>query len=177
LFANSSHAAGEINSNNKWHLTRCEDKTENEIDRRLCRRMIDGRVLIHRAADDQRPIRKSSLGNRRRGQPHGLVRNKKNVFIIRPAFRVVLFLVGVFGESLPQLTAAATVHLEVTSVLAKVLGDIILVGVEIGDDNSLAEGGGHKGQQQKKGCALSNHSPVEVSAKIEQNAFPDPADG
>jgi hypothetical protein len=60
-------------------------------------------------------------------------------------------------------------HLGVALVLAKVLGDRILVGVEIGDDHSLAEGGGQKGQQQKKGCALSEHAPVEVLAKIEQN--------
>ena len=128
--------------------------------------MIDDRVPIHGKTCDQRTIRECGLGKKRNVKPCDVIRNKENVFIVQPAFRVVLLLVGVFGESFPQLAAAAAVHLGVALVLAKVLGDSILVGVEVGDDNSLAEGGGQKGQQQKKGCALSKHAPVEVLAKI-----------
>ena len=131
-------------------------------------RMIDGGVAIHGSARNQCAIGKKSLGDSRRIEFRHFPFDKKDLFIVHPAFGVVLFLVGVPGQPLPQHTTATAMHLGITPVLAKIFGYIILVGVKIGDDHSLAEGGSHKGQQQYKGCALSKHALVEVSAKIRQ---------
>ena len=131
-------------------------------------RMIDGGQTIHGSSRNQRAIGKKSLGDNRRNEFRHFSFDKKDFFVVHPAFGVVLFLVGVPGQPLAQHTAAAAMHLGITPVHAKILGDIILVGVEISDDHSLAKGGSHKGQQQYEGCALSKHALVEVSAKIRQ---------
>ena len=130
--------------------------------------MIDNGATIHGTTRNQYAIRKKSLGDNGRYEFRHFPLDKKDFFIVCPAFRVILFLVGVLLQPLPQHTAAAAMHLGITPVLAKILGDIILVGIKISDDHSLAEGGSHKGQQQYEGCALSKHALVEVSAKIRQ---------
>lgn len=134
--------------------------------------MIDRGEAICGNTCDQHPIRKDSLGQNGRVEVRHVPLDKKRFFIVNPAFRVILFLVGILVQPLPEHTAAAAMHFGVTPVLAKIPGDIILVGVEIGDDHSLAEGRSHKGQQQYEGNALSKHAPGEVCAKIGQNTFP-----
>lgn len=129
-------------------------------------RMVDVSVTIYGSACNQCAIGKESLGDNGRNEFRHLPFDKKDFFVVYPALRIVLFLVGIPCQPLPQHTAAAAMHLDITPVLTKILGDIILVGVEIGDDHSLAEGRSHKGQQQYEGCALSKHALVEVSAKI-----------
>ena len=78
-------------------------------------------------------------------------------FIVRLAFRVVFVLAVFVGEAFAELTTAAAVHHGLVAVLAKVFGNVVLVGVEADDNDRLAEGRGQEGQQQKKGSALTEH--------------------
>ena len=86
--------------------------------------------------------------------------------MIGAAVRDALVLAVFAGKALAQLAVAVAVHLRLIPVDAKVLGDIILVGVETDDNDSLAEGGGYESQQQKKGRTFLQHVPEKVWAKV-----------
>lgn len=86
-------------------------------------------------------------------------------FIVRLAFGVVFVLAVFVGEAFAELTTAAAVHHGLVAVLAKVFGNVVLVGVEVDDDDRLAEGRGQEGQQQKKGSALTEHASGEILGK------------
>ena len=125
------------------------------LGRKLRRRVIDCGGPVHRAAVGYQPIRKIDLGDSRSPQPNGCRPQKKYFFGFRPALRIILILFGVVVQPFAKLTAATTMHDRLIPVYTKRLRYIILISIEISDNDSLTEGRGHKGRQQKKGCALS----------------------
>lgn len=109
--------------------------------------MFDGGILVDGTGNDHPAVWQECFGNNRRHKIGSRFFEKNNFLIIGAAFGIILFLVGVFIETLMKLTTATAVHKGVASVLAKILGDIVLIDVEVGDDDSLAEGGGYESQQ------------------------------
>lgn len=122
---------------------------------RLCGGMIDYSGLVHGTAVGHQSIRNIDLGDCWSIQHDGRLLQKKYFFIFGPAVGVLLILSGVIVQTFAKLTTAAAMYDGVIPVDTKRPCNIVPVRVEIGDNDSLAEGRGHKGRQQKKGCALS----------------------
>lgn len=73
---------------------------------------------------------------------------KDFLLIIYFSFRTVLVLVVLLGQAFAKQAAATAVEHGLIPVLAKVLGNVILVGIKVYNDHRLAEGGGYESQQQ-----------------------------
>lgn len=87
------------------------------------------------------------------------------MFVVRPALRTVFVLVIFAVETFAELATAAAVLHRPVPVLAKGFGDIVLVGVEIDDDDRLAEGRSQKGQQEEECSAVTEHSSLKFGQR------------
>jgi hypothetical protein len=128
----------------------------------LCGREVDHSRPVDGAVDGISGVGKRRHTEEGRFDVVGVLADKEDLLIVfRSVFGVGPFLVIVPGQAFPQAAAAAAMHFRIESVLAKIFGDIIPVGVEFGDDSNPAEGRSHKGQEQYEGCALSPHCRVK----------------
>jgi hypothetical protein len=134
-------------------MKREEDAWREEVARAkrisLCGWMKDIDGPVDRRAGGQRRIAQNAATAYGRGVEAGLVFVKEHLlFVVGSALGIIFVLVGFAGETFTEQATAAAMEHRLIAIFAKVLGDIILIGVEVDDNNRLAEGGGRKSQQQ-----------------------------